>query len=377
MIRWLALLVLVCGCSRLEPRTGARVEKAARTMPADVAGLGEGDVIIRWDRGPVTTPFDLLELEMVEAPRGPVTLTVVREGKARSIKLPIGEWRLTARSVLPPELDAIDVQARQALTASRFAEAAGDFERLAKALTDAGRPRDACWALMQVGLTHSKAKQPAEADRAFDEALARARRLPDPIVEAHVLNAFGDDLVNRSDKKSEQIYRDAIALRQKLEPDGLAASASQLRLGHQLRLRGEFKGAEETFELALASRERLVPNTVEHASALSALASSLLQRGDDRAAEPLYLRALKLREPLAAQGAELGSAMGNLGLIAKNRGDLSRAEELYRKNLERFERIDPTAYEVAFPLNFLGNLARINGETSEAEGYYRCVFEIF
>lgn len=112
-------------------------------MPADVAGLGEGDVITRWDRGPVTTPFDLLELEMVEAPRGPVTLTVVREGKARSIKLPIGEWRLTARPVLPPELDTIDVQARQALTASRFAEATGGFERLAKALTDAGRPRDA------------------------------------------------------------------------------------------------------------------------------------------------------------------------------------------------------------------------------------------
>jgi hypothetical protein len=99
--------------------TGVVVEDVAAELPAAKAGLETGDVILSWScaafppalpqpaSGRITSPYDLLALEIEEAPRRPVALRG-RRGSAEMVWiLAEGEWGLATRPGLTGRLAAL------------------------------------------------------------------------------------------------------------------------------------------------------------------------------------------------------------------------------------------------------------------------------
>src|SRR5262245_41465770 len=89
-----------------DPAAGGRLvgESVAPGLGALGAGLRAGDVLHVWRRGkgPAATgrlsaPFDLRELEMQQAPLGPVELVGSRDGAPLRVLLPPSRWEVAVR----------------------------------------------------------------------------------------------------------------------------------------------------------------------------------------------------------------------------------------------------------------------------------------
>jgi len=91
---------------------GVVVEEATYGYAGHAAGLRPGDSLMRWSReanppanpypaqGEIRTPFDVVEVEIEQAPRGRLTLVGRRENTPASWVVPQDEWRIRTRPVL-------------------------------------------------------------------------------------------------------------------------------------------------------------------------------------------------------------------------------------------------------------------------------------
>src|SRR5829696_741858 len=87
---------------------GIVVESATPHSAASVAGLVPGDVILSWSgavsKGLVSSPYDLLPLELEESPRRAVTLHGRRGSEEMAWVVTTGEWGIETRPNLPRDL---------------------------------------------------------------------------------------------------------------------------------------------------------------------------------------------------------------------------------------------------------------------------------
>jgi serine protease Do len=75
----------------LEKSEGILIAQVTEGSPADKAGLKQGDVIISYQGNPVTDVGDFRNRVSLTGPGKTETLTIIREGKKREIKVTIGE----------------------------------------------------------------------------------------------------------------------------------------------------------------------------------------------------------------------------------------------------------------------------------------------
>lgn len=75
----------------LENGQGVLIEKVVKKSPASKAGLKSHDVITRYGDQNVTSPEQLVKLVRKDKPGDEVTLGIVREGKAQTVKVTLGE----------------------------------------------------------------------------------------------------------------------------------------------------------------------------------------------------------------------------------------------------------------------------------------------
>jgi hypothetical protein len=120
---------------------GLVVESVTSGGAADVAGLRPGDALKRWTRaaqapanpeaasGELRWPADLEDVEVEQAPRGPVSVEAERDGKTLTVALPTGEWLLDVRPQLPPELLTRHEHARRQARRERFRRGGVDLAR--------------------------------------------------------------------------------------------------------------------------------------------------------------------------------------------------------------------------------------------------------
>ena len=91
--------------SRLEIGKGVVTDGVEKDSEAARAGLQLGDTLLSWTRGDaqgnIESPFDLLEIEVEQAPRGAVTIEGLRGTEKRAWVLVPSSWGLHVRANLP------------------------------------------------------------------------------------------------------------------------------------------------------------------------------------------------------------------------------------------------------------------------------------
>ncbi|HYV73493.1 MAG TPA: PDZ domain-containing protein [Candidatus Binatia bacterium] len=81
---------------------GALIENVDQDGPACRAGLKGGDVVTAFNGKAVTNPDQFAGFIHASAPGSTVTLTVVRNGQSRDMKVTLGDWKQMASVPAPP-----------------------------------------------------------------------------------------------------------------------------------------------------------------------------------------------------------------------------------------------------------------------------------
>ena len=355
--------------SASDPR-GAVVEETVEGFAAHRAGLEPGDVLLGWHRaasftgsesasGHIDSPFDLLEVELEQAPRGALTLTGTRGGEQLQVQMPPGLWKLSTRPGLTPaELEAYD-QGHSA------------WRQLASAWGSSGQPVKASWLWLRLATAAGEGRDWPVADEAFDQALDQARSSWDAL-KAWVLSSRADSLHARGELEAAAgAYREALEIRRLTAPESLAVARCHHDLGIVARKLGDVRSEERYNQRALALREKLAPESLDVAMSLNSLGIAAGNRSDLAESERLFRRSLAIRERLIGKSLQVASSLGNLGIIAWQRGDLVASEDFFRRCLAIHEELAPDSPRVAASLGHLGSLVFRRGDPVAAEVYFR------
>lgn len=203
------------------------------------------------------------------------------------------------------------------------------------------------------------AQQPGDADVAM-----RARQLNG---EATVLQRLGRLA------EAETMFREALALREKLHPSGSPEVAESLNnLGLLLRLRGKPEAARPLLERALDLREAAFGQSHPAvAVTLNNLAIVRHELGDPDGALVLHERALAIR--ISAVGSDdpsVAQSLNNIAYIHRSQERQQAAEPLYRRAIDIWSRRSPDSLDVADGLDNLATLLQDLGRYSEARPYF-------
>src|SRR5437899_2390493 len=135
-----------------ELKQGLVVEDVAKGSDAEKMGFVAGDVILSWTRGDrhglMESPFDLLEVEIEELPRGPVRLVGLTGTTGKSWVWPTqvawiqeGAWGLTVRPNFTGSLLTGHQAGRVAASAGQNTEATERWQTTAREAENEAFPR--------------------------------------------------------------------------------------------------------------------------------------------------------------------------------------------------------------------------------------------
>jgi CHAT domain-containing protein/Tfp pilus assembly protein PilF len=323
---------------------GVAVERVAPRSVGAAAGLEPGDVILSWSSGglsgSIRSPYDLLPVEIEEAPRRAVTLRGKRGDEERIWTLRAPDWGIETRPAV------------------------------AKAETGDGRL--AAWFLERSARAFAASGQWSEADAAYQEALAALEREPETWAASQILIDWGKTFERRSawDAALER-YRKALTLDRGRAAKSLAAARTLNALGVAATKKDDYAAAEGPLREALAIQEELAPGSVDLAATLNNLGALARARGDFAAAEADLERAEEIDRRLAPDSAGYAQILRGLGNLSRMRGDLERAERLLRQALALFEAADPIGEGAVGCLQNLSTVAILRGDHAAAEGLLR------
>ncbi|MEM7587250.1 MAG: CHAT domain-containing protein [Acidobacteriota bacterium] len=407
---------------------GIVVERVGEGFAAHRAGLKPGDVLLRWHRaasppanpepahGELDSPFDLAEVELEQAPRGPLTVSGTRDGEPLEIRLPVGAWRLQARPQLPQEELTAYEAARGLLDGESRSAGLHRWQLMAADWEAADEPLRASWLSLRIATEAAESKAWNNVDRAFETAERAARATGDPRLSAQTLAATALSLYERSEYQRAapevqralelrrqvapdgltvaqllvelgritarqgnlaqglEHYRRALEIRQQLAPESQAVAASLTLVATATMMSGDLTAAQALYDRAMALHEQLAPYSYEAAKTLNGLGVASWWRGDLAASEGYYRRSVAIKEKLAPD--DLGGGLLNLGLVAQDRGNLAEAEVLYQRSVAAWLKDKPEGLGVAAALSNLGSLALIRGDYAAAESYHQRALEI-
>jgi serine protease Do len=83
---------------KLQNSTGALITYVDQDGPACHAGLLENDVVVAYEGSKIEAPSDLQGLIHATPPQKTVTLTVVRGGQRKDVKVTLGSWNIIGRA---------------------------------------------------------------------------------------------------------------------------------------------------------------------------------------------------------------------------------------------------------------------------------------
>jgi len=374
-------------------RRGVVVEKVSPGSAADAAGIRPGDLVVTWfreasppanpepARGELGSPFDLADVELEQAPRGPVTLSGTRGQEALSWTLPPGPWGLEVRPLLVRELLSLYEEGRELVEAGRPGEGVEQWRQTARSAREGSDGLSAAWLLLRTGLALAEAGNVPDADAAFVDARAQATGAGLDRVAAEIAWRRGEMFRSRrSWDQARESYEQALTFARGHRPSDLGSARGLVGLGAVAEGRSETDEAARLLSEALATQERLAPGSLVVASSLNNLGIVAGRRGDLVGAAEFFRRSLAIRERLAPDSADVAGSLNNLANMALDRGDLTVAEEFHRRSLAIKERLAPESLEVAASLNNLGNVAmpavtwrRPRGSTGSPSLSERCL----
>jgi CHAT domain-containing protein len=359
---------------------GLVIEEATPAGTSLVPDLLAGSRVSSWQRrtadgataaaGTLEDPFDLLELQLEQVPRGGVMVRGARNGQAFEVALPALILRLEARPVFEGEALALYERGRQQVESGDAESGRDAWPELARRLRDEHRTVDRCWLQYRIGLAESRASRWSQARAAFLSALEPTPGLA-PRKRAFVLDALAWAF------RQENLFDDAVrtleeAQRGRESGGGLLGPAEDLYLlGDLQRLRGDFDGAEQHLRRARERQEGLVAESAALARTLGLMAEVRYRVHDLAEAEVLARRALAMHERLGAETLEQASALSVLGVVAYDESRIDAAQRFAERALAIRQRLAPESQVLSQSLNNLGQLADWRGDPIAAEDYYR------
>ena len=208
-----------------------------------------------------------------------------------------------------------------------------------------------------------------------EEALATFRQTrpeSDPDV-ADALSALGTTETFRGNlEQSEILFRQALAIRERLDPRDAYTAQAFNNLGSVLLRVHNYSEAEHNHRRALALR-RLVfsPEHPDVSESLNNLAVALRRQDRLEEAEPLYREALEIRRKVfGPRHLRVSNTLNNLGQLYRVQKHLDRALSSHHEALSiRREVIGEDHASVAISLHNLGITYRDAGRSTEAEDH--------
>lgn len=360
-------------CSTAE--SVAIVESMDKGSAAERSGMVAGDIIREWKRGEssgqVTSPFDVILLQVEQAPRGAVTLLGERGGNPFSWTLSSESWGLKARPLL--EDAALDAYAKGSFfaTTGKVADAAMQWEQLAT--KDASLCELApSWLLFHAATLLNEAHLRKESADFYGKAYESASEASAP-VRSLILERWADPLNQMGEIESaRQKLEMALAEIDTAEPQGLFAASLSLGIGTFEFYQGDYIEADRQLRRSLELRQGLAPESMSFAKSLNNVALISLNQGDYTAAQRYFERALAIKQRLAPGDYSTGTTLLNLGLIARFRVEIDLAFAYHKRALKLYEQLGSAGETgVAGSLNDLGEDAADSDNLTEALDFYR------
>lgn len=400
------------------------VETVRLGSAGDRAGLQVGDGIFSWSRetdsGQVKSPFDWMDFEIQQIPRGPTTLHGARDYADRTWALPNGVSGLgmRIRPWLRPDLLSGYRRCRELEDNRKFTEAAAGWHAIVGQIEPSDPVWLAPWFKYQLAQALASAGQFDESDAVFQEA-TDPPNLAVPNAAPHLLQSWGESLMHRGKfdrarqcfqagldaarkqgspnlaeavslnslgvlewrqgalDQAEDNLRQSLAIRRKLAPESVEVSASLTNLGILASVQKKFDQAKEYYLQALAIQEKIAPGGLAAARTLHNLASSEFDAGDLEGADKHFGQALSYWQKSSPNSLETAATLLSLGQLAEARSELSRAEAYYRQALVLRRELSPGSVDVAWSLTTLGNVAAARGDLAHAEDYYQQALAIW
>jgi CHAT domain-containing protein len=374
----LALLIVSALLSPSPPH-GVEVEGVLRDSAGYRAGLQPGDRLLsRSEDGretPLSSPFDLAELETTEGPLRPVTFRVSRSGDEVVVAVGPGEWGLQLQPTLADEVRRLYEAGR---AASHPDERARQWRIAAARASEDGQRAAAIWLYSESGRVSAEATDAERAEAAFREADALAA--DDPVLHVQLALAQGRAFQRSAETydRAEEVLREALRLRESSGGSGLATAAAEAELGLCLLWRGDRAGGtEDLYRRAFERREALAPDSVVHADSLLSMAYIDYALSQLDSAERRTARALAIAEALEPHGAVTARALLNLGRVAWARGRLADAVECFDRVRRLREPIEPDGLEVAKAYYCLGLMARERGDLTSVDRWLDAAIDAY
>lgn len=357
--RWFAAWVALVAAAGAG-HSGTVVELASGPDSAVVPPLIAGDELLSW-RSPTTSPVrsgtfghwgELDLLALVEGPRGPLELELVRDARRLVVRLAPEAWTLKGR----PASAGAELVGLVEHLADR--DSRPPFAAVESALAGA-MPEARAWVWTRFAEAAVRASDWADAHRGYQAAIAL---VPLPVradlvrADADVLRRLGD-----VDDALAAAHR-AVELWESIEPAGLGASTALATLGSLHAAQYDLAESQRVQLEVERIRRRLAPRSWLHANALNNLGTVAGRRNDLASAESYLLAALEIHE---TAGGDITPALANLGVVARLRGDFDRSEMYTRRAIERLRRAGNDR-EVGAKLLNLANLLGDSGRLDDS-----------
>ena len=187
-------------------------------------------------RGVLGSPFDLAEIEIEQAPRGPVTLMGFRAGQRFSGYASPGEWKIIARPQVPEALLASYHDGMRLVAAKEIEKGTKTWQAVADKAQLSNDPVLRYWISLRVADVLSEARRWDEADAAYRKAMEQGTIIQQPALFASGWEKVGAGFQKHNDwSGAEAAYRQALQIRRE-------HSAVSLGVAHDLNLLGVWPG---------------------------------------------------------------------------------------------------------------------------------------
>ncbi len=216
----------------------------------------------------------------------------------------------------------------------------------------------------------------------YDQALpllesaldTRRRLLGEPHLDvAESLVDLGTVLWHKGDFDSARARFDAaLAMRERLAPEGPLVADSLHNLGNLLWSRGQYDEAQRLLTRALAIRERNTPGGPDVANTLNSLGAIAYKRGDFAGAGRQWERVRAIREKtLGPDHPLIAQVLNNLAAVHTFSGDPAGARDLLERAVAIQEKVlGPKHPDLASGLMNLGDAVSASGDDAAAKPYY-------
>jgi CHAT domain-containing protein/Tfp pilus assembly protein PilF len=402
----------------IPPQRGIIVESVEQGSAAEKAGIKAGDMLLSWKRessgGVFRTPFDLFDVEMNEAPKGTVTLTLKRGVAVSEFQLASADWEIDTTNLIACSAKAVECwnafrAGEEACAGKEWEESIKCYDKaiecaalnklesawiqvLFKKAAALKKKKDLQGALICLDSALEKSRLPlvtaellAEKASAYDDMNDREQankiylkaleifetEVPGSVTMARLLHDFGTSRHNAGDLESaEKYYTRALSIKENLSPGSADTAVTANNLGVMEFQRGNLPKAEAYHMRCLEIRTKEEPGSLRLAATYNNLGITYHQMGDMKRAEDFYKRALQIKEALAPKSVDTAITLNNVGLAAFNGGDYETAEQYYKKALEVYRSMDYNGTQKTYPLNNLALLNCQRGDLDLAEKYY-------